>query len=153
MPFTRIRPDPRSEGPTVSLRSRLYSSRMARPCNVGVPTRVGNGSMFPVAELVLDDMALQPYIHDTCVVLRRARKVHLFKIFYKNHKWLPRNTSVRQIFYGDAFIMRKGATTSKQYVNLRPGDGELADYIMKRFAELRRRRKGIPKKVEFTKRF
>ncbi|OCB88909.1 hypothetical protein A7U60_g4005 [Sanghuangporus baumii] len=171
MPILRIRPDPRIEGPTVSLQSRLYSSRTTRPRNVGVPTRVGNGVMFPSAEVVLDDMALQPYIHDAFIVLRTAREVHLFTVFFKNHKRLPRNASIGKVFYGDALIMRRGASETRPYVNLRPDDGELVDYVMKRrasrsqidsgadkvpsnprFAELRHRRKGVPKKAEFTKR-
>lgn len=76
---------------------------------------------------------IQAYIHDCLVGVRKGRKTHWFWVFFKNHRHLRINGFVGESdLRGDIIVMRAGAGASRNFVNLRGGDGVLADRAVRR---------------------
>lgn len=85
---------------------------------------------FPFLESVMNDQRTQPYIHDCLVEVLEGRAKHFFRVFFKNHLFLPLNKCGD--FRGDAVIMRVGKHSPAAVVNMREKDIYLADFIMRR---------------------
>ena len=61
-----------------------------RPYQVLVPTCCHFpprevGPHFPFAQSILDDAAVQPYIHDCIMNVKEGQYTHQFRVFYKQH--------------------------------------------------------------------
>ncbi|KAG2355486.1 hypothetical protein BDR07DRAFT_1191760, partial [Suillus spraguei] len=93
------------------LRCRLYSASWTRPCQVTMLTRCSGRShaaqRFPVPESLLEEAAVQPYVHNCFVNVWEGRYIHRFCIFFKRHLRLRANmllsTGGRK-FQGDAVV-------------------------------------------------
>ena len=80
----------------MKIHARQYASDR-RPYQVLVPTRCHFpprevGLCFPFAESILDDAAVQPYVHDCIVNIKEGQHTHQFRVFYKRHVQLHTNT-------------------------------------------------------------
>jgi hypothetical protein len=87
---------------------------------------------YPYIESLLQDAALQPYVHDCLVQLRNGNRVHHFIVFFKRHCRLGVNLSLPFLlsdsagFRGDAVVMRVGVQgRHHSFVNMRSGDAAL----------------------------
>lgn len=129
------------QAPELRLRCRLYSVASKKPRQVSLATRCSPTGRYPLAESVLDEAALQPYIHDCTVHIHEGDTVHRFRIFYKRHCRLPVNQSTHLVteraLRGDAVVMRIGAKDSQIVVNMRGRDCALSDYAVKRYVMYR----------------
>ncbi|KAF9233012.1 hypothetical protein BU15DRAFT_7429, partial [Melanogaster broomeanus] len=93
------------------LKCRLYSSAWPRPRQVIMPTRCANTSRlanrFPIAESLLQDFRLQPYIHNCEVSVIEGRHTYKFSVFFKRHCRLHSNTLLGgdvADFHGDVVV-------------------------------------------------
>jgi hypothetical protein len=81
---------------------------------------------------------LQPYIHNTSVLVREGEDIHRFVVFFKRHRRLPVNLTVPGAafqFRGDVVVLRASATlfpkySGWRYVNMRARDHKMADFAM-----------------------
>ncbi|KAI6102049.1 hypothetical protein EDD17DRAFT_1489529, partial [Pisolithus thermaeus] len=117
------------------LRCRLYSTSLAKPHQVAIPTRCANLSHkaqhFPVPESMLQGACLQPYVHSCQVTVHEAQHTYWFCIFFKQHCYLPLNPALSaggSLFQGDAAIMQLGEAS--HVVNMRGRDVAIADFMM-----------------------
>jgi hypothetical protein len=88
-----------------------------------------------LASGLLSDPRKQPYIHDIAVSIFYRRKEYKFLIFFKRHKLLPINQSIRQLanvdFEGDLVVVAMGNKVGVR--NLRGGDeGRAATHAVQR---------------------
>ncbi|KAH6906526.1 hypothetical protein BKA70DRAFT_1083051, partial [Coprinopsis sp. MPI-PUGE-AT-0042] len=88
------------------LRARLYPADKTWPESVNVPTLENQDGRYPLVEAVLAGEQIQPFIHDCLVKVSRHGRLHRFRVFYKNHKYLLRNGSVPTdvIWKGDILV-------------------------------------------------
>lgn len=129
----------------MKIRSRLYSSSMTNPITVSLYTRCLQspreaGPRFPVAESVLMDAVLQPYVHDCLVLIREGRQTHRFRVFFKRHTRLRHNPSLSRSLRqsertGEFLVMRASALKLMSVVNMRGGDLMLADWMISRWVQ------------------
>lgn len=130
----------RLQSPEFRLRCRLYSTSCHRPRQVEMLTRCADASHgsphFPMAEALLQEAALQPYIHNCQVTVVEGRHTYQYCVFFKRHCRLPANRLLNNIheFRGDVAIMRIGAQT--RVVNMRGRDSVIADDIITRSVRL-----------------
>lgn len=119
------------------IQSRLYSATCSKARQVKVPTCcvIRAPDRFPLPECVFEDAIIQPYIHDCLVRVYEGRHVYHFRIFFKRHRHLHVNQSLRRlsaslIFCGDVLVMRAGARNRNSVVNMREHDTVLSDYVI-----------------------
>jgi len=96
---------------------------------------------FPVAETLLQDAVLQPYIHNCQVTIYEGKHTYNYCVFFKWHCRLRTNVllSDTQVeFRGDAVVMRLGVQP-RLVVNMRARDAGLADYVVARSVDLQSR--------------
>lgn len=117
------------------LKSRLYSARDAYPRNTPVHVRSTGPdhrySRYPCVEGVLDDTRLQSYIHDFFIRVFVKRKPSIFRVFFKRHKNLPRNSFLD--IQGDVIVMRVASRNRNSLVNLRSSDIRLLDRSLMKY--------------------
>ncbi|KAI6161401.1 hypothetical protein EDD17DRAFT_1458014, partial [Pisolithus thermaeus] len=119
------------------LRCRLYSTSCSKPRQAEMLTRcaaISYGSpRFPVAEALLQEATLQPYIHNCQVTVHEGRHTYNYCVFFKRHCRLQVNAllSGDGEFRGDVMVMRIG-TRTRRVVNMRARDSVIADYIVNR---------------------
>ncbi len=92
---------------------------------------------FPLAEGHFADAIVQPYIHNCSVIVLEKSQVHNFMVFFKNHRRLPINRSLRALqcedaLRGDVLVMRSASRNLASVVNMRGRDSVLADFVVKR---------------------
>ncbi|KAG6369654.1 hypothetical protein JVT61DRAFT_14153 [Boletus reticuloceps] len=86
-----------------------------------------------MAETLLQEAALQPYIHDCQITVHEGRHTYHYHVFFKRHCRLHTNTMLSDgddHFRGDVAIMRIGSRTG--IMNMRGRDSAMADYIITR---------------------
>ncbi|KAI6120545.1 hypothetical protein EV401DRAFT_1859664, partial [Pisolithus croceorrhizus] len=88
---------------------------------------------YPVAESVLQDAALQPYVHNCQITVHEGRCTYHYCIFFKWHCRLRANAMLDK-FQGDVVIMKIG-TRVLSVVNMRVRDIAIADYIVSRLVD------------------
>ena len=124
----------------MKIHTRRYASDR-RPYQVLVPTCCHFpprevGPCFPFAESILDDAAVQPYVHDCIVNVKEGQHTHQFRVFYKQHVWLHTNTFLPMTdcvsMRGSMLVMRVAALDSSSIVNMRGHDTILADFLIGR---------------------
>ena len=120
--------------PELHLRCRLYSASMSIPCQVMMLTHCTGLSRlsqhFPVAESLLQDARMQPYVHDCEVTVHKGRHTYRFCIFFKRHCHLQSNpllSTMGNQFRGNAVVMRVGGSS---VVNMHGRDAAVADFMM-----------------------
>ncbi|KAG1825157.1 hypothetical protein EV424DRAFT_1301441, partial [Suillus variegatus] len=93
------------------LQCRLYSASWTRPHQVTMLTRCSGRSRaaqrFPVLESLLEEAAVQPYVHNCFVNVCEGRHIHRFCIFFKRHLRLRANVLLStggRKFRGDAVV-------------------------------------------------
>ena len=90
---------------------------------------------MPSVESLMDGCRLQPYVHDCVVTLKIGRRVHTYRIFFKNHKFLPVNQSILEAsherFKGDILVMSMNSSADR-LINMRLGDVRRFDSILGR---------------------
>ena len=122
------------------LRARLYNGDQ-KPCPVLVTTRCKLAPKYvglrdPLAESVLGERRIQPYVHDCFVSIQDDRCTHHFRVFLKRHarlrtnKYLPGENNFDM--HGSLFVMRVAAMESLSVVNMRGGDAKLSDWMIGR---------------------
>ncbi|KAG2107313.1 hypothetical protein DEU56DRAFT_718588, partial [Suillus clintonianus] len=87
---------------------------------------------FPVPESLLEEAAVQPYVHNCFVNVWEGRYIHRFCIFFKRHLRLRANVLLSKgghKFRGDAVVMRVGVNYPS-VVNMRGRDNALADFLI-----------------------
>ncbi|KAI6108770.1 hypothetical protein EDD16DRAFT_1460282, partial [Pisolithus croceorrhizus] len=86
---------------------RLYSASYCRPQQVAMLTRCANisrnATRYPVVESVLQDAALQPYVHNCQITVHEGRRTYHYCIFFKQHCRLRANAMLDK-FQGDVVI-------------------------------------------------
>ena len=122
------------------LRARLYNGDQ-KPCPVLVTTRCKLAPKYvgprdPLAESVLGERRIQPYVHDCFVSIQDDRCTHHFRVFLKRHAWLRTNKYLpgenNFDMHGSLFVMRVAAMESLSVVNMRGGDAKLSDWMIGR---------------------
>ena len=83
----------------VNLHAQLYSTQKGKPTQVHVPTCClylarQIGPWYPLADSVLDEPWLQPYVHDCVVYIHEGNQTHQLWVFFKRHCHLPYNISL-----------------------------------------------------------
>ncbi|KAI6023615.1 hypothetical protein BKA83DRAFT_4262000 [Pisolithus microcarpus] len=130
---------------------RLYSTSCSKPRQAEMLTRcaaISYGSpRFPVAEALLQEVALQPYIHNCQVTVHEGRHTYNYCVFFKRHCRLQVNALLR-----DVVVMRIGTQTCR-VVNMRARDSVIADYIVTQVAQRlnRRGRSRLPRFIGLVK--
>jgi hypothetical protein len=87
----------------------------------------------------MDGANTQPHVHSTTVTIVIGDTFHHFRLFYKRHKYLPINVSVREVLpsqeweklRGDVVVM-KLASDGDRVVNMLRSDVPLAKMAMLR---------------------
>jgi len=82
----------------------------------------------------MDGATTQPYIYDCLVHVRDRRAGHAFRIFFKRHCFLPRNSCLN--VHGDILVMRAGKRNINAVVNMRNHDAVVADFMAERYFSL-----------------
>ena len=122
------------------LRARLYNGDQ-KPCPVLVTTQCKLapkyvGPQDPLAESVLAERRIQPYVHDCLVSIQDDRCTHHFRVFLKRHARLRTNKYLagKNNFdmHGSLFVIRVAAMESSSVVNMRSGDAKLLDWMIGR---------------------
>ena len=94
------------------------------------------GPRFPFAESILDDAAVQPYVHDCIVNVKEGQHTHQFRVFYERHVRLHTNTFLPMTdcvsMRGSMLVMLVAALDSSSIVNMRGHDTILADFLIGR---------------------
>ena len=124
----------------MTIRGRLYSARCYKPQQVAVQTRADSKNManrYPHPECLLDDAAVQPYIHNCDVHVHEGNHMYSFIMFFKRHcrlgfnnAILPIRGSTRARFRGDILVMRLSVRNAKGVVNMRERDSILSDWVI-----------------------
>ncbi|KAH9921088.1 hypothetical protein B0H21DRAFT_679945, partial [Amylocystis lapponica] len=78
------------------LRCRLYASSRTKPQQVKVTTRCWSDKRCPYVENAMDQAPIQSYIHNCTAVVYEGARVHRFLVFFKNHRALRVNHSIRR---------------------------------------------------------
>ena len=122
---------------TALLRSRLYSTRDAHPRNTPVHIRSTGPDhrypRYPCVEGVLDDSRVQSHVHDFFIRIFVKRKPSLFRVFFKRHRNLPYNSSLK--IQGDVVVMRVSSRNRNSLVNLQSPDIRLLDRSLKKYVQ------------------
>ncbi|KAL4255932.1 hypothetical protein AB1N83_014448 [Pleurotus pulmonarius] len=121
----------------MKLRCRFYASHGSKPIFTSLGARCDcGGSRYAYLESLLDDAALQPYVHDCLLTVKERNRLHRFRIFFKRHTLLPLNGAVQSLgtaaFKGDVVIARVAVRDEVSLVNMRARDGILADFAMRK---------------------
>ena len=94
------------------------------------------GPCFPFAESILDNAAVQPYVHDAIVNVKEGQHTHQFRVFYKWHVWLHTNTFLPMTdcvsMRGSMLVMHVAALDSSSIVSMWGGDTILVDFLIGR---------------------
>lgn len=119
-----------------AVQARIYSASSLRPKFVPIATQDNGVRRFAFLEGVIEGGKLQPYIHFAEVNVIHRGRCHQFYIFFKNHRYLPENRTVRAMtsdisWHGDVVIMR-GSYRGIGVVNMRQNDAKLADFALKK---------------------
>lgn len=120
----------------MKLRGRLYPASSKRPVIKAIHTLCNAGGRTPRLDILLSQHQLQPHIHDKVVTVVRRGVRSRFHIFFKNHRHLLFNETLRRKIHpeirwrGDIVVMRKGMR--EEVVNFRSGDIPLADFAVKK---------------------
>jgi hypothetical protein len=119
-----------------SVQARLYSASSLRPKFVPVVTQDNGTRRFAFLQGVLEGAKLQPYVHVAEVNVIHRGRPHQFYFFFKNHRYLPENQTVKAMtsdvsWHGDIIIMR-GSHRGIGVVNMRQNDAKLADFALKK---------------------
>lgn len=90
---------------------------------------------YPLVEGVLDDMSIQPYVHNCSVSVLHKNRWSRYIVFFKVHRRLPVNRAVSLVartrsIRGDVVVMRIGV--DGRVVGMRHGDAVVADQIVTR---------------------
>ncbi|KAI6098666.1 hypothetical protein EDD16DRAFT_1498275, partial [Pisolithus croceorrhizus] len=83
---------------------------------------------YPVVESVLQDAALQPYVHKCQITVHEGRHTYHYCIFLKWHCRLRANEMLDK-FQGDVVIMKIG-TQVLSVVNMCTCDTAITNYIV-----------------------
>lgn len=88
------------------------------------------------------DGAFQQHVHNCRVVVIDGEEEKIFTVFFKRHRSFGINNSITALFHpstvtsvgvrSDVVVMRMGA--KGQFINMRNGDGRVADSMMARYA-------------------
>lgn len=114
-------------------RARVYPALETRPYNAEILTYDDPLRHFPAVEAAFEGGLQQAYIHDCEVVVIKGGQRHIFRVFFKNHIALPKNSSIRsRTWRGDIVVMRCASRGSRRYVHVRPDDAALIDYAVHR---------------------
>ncbi|KAF8144081.1 hypothetical protein K438DRAFT_1783201 [Mycena galopus ATCC 62051] len=117
--------------------ARVYSSASKSSSPVPIHTRSTGakpGSLrYPCVEDVLDGAAVQAHVHDVFVILKHRGRTARFRLFFKRHVRLPKSKSAH--IRGDLVVMRVGSKNDDSVVNMRAGDRQSADFIVKKMAK------------------
>lgn len=122
------------------LRARLYDGDR-KPCPVLVTTRCELAPKYvgprdALAESVLAESRIQPYVHDCFVTIQDDRRTHYFRVYLKRHAHLRTNEYLPQEndfdLHGALFVMRSAAMEPSSVVNMRGGDARLSDWLIGR---------------------
>ena len=122
------------------LRACLYNGDQ-KPSPVLVTTRCKLAPKYvgprdPLAESILGERRIQPYVHDCFVSIQDDHCTHHFRVFLKRHarlhtnKYLPGENNFDM--HGSLFVMRVAAMESLSMVNMRGGDAKLSDWMIGR---------------------
>ncbi|THU95288.1 hypothetical protein K435DRAFT_859673 [Dendrothele bispora CBS 962.96] len=128
-----------------SIRARFYPHQSQNPRWMSAFYRESLLQTRPAQQYVLaaDELSgprQQPYVHDIVVTLTYRRKVYKFRVFFKRHKLLPTNKSIRALCNvdvdGDVLVVACGKEVDVR--NMRgKEEGRAADLAVKRlFARL-----------------
>ena len=125
----------------VNLHARLYSAQKGKPTQVHVPTRClyparQIGPRYPLADSVLGEPQLQPYVHDCVVYVREGNQTHRLWVFFKRHCRLLYNISLlpfqqHMTAQGDFVVMRVSVYPGS-VVNMRGRDTQISDWVIGR---------------------
>jgi hypothetical protein len=123
------------------IRARLYASLLQLPKRANIQTHESGANRFPLLEGVLSGLHTQPFIHDCAVTVYELSQAHTFRVFCKNHQFLPTNKPIKimepsSCWRGDLVVMRSGK--KGQVVNMRGRDAALADFLVRRCVWLNR---------------
>ena len=104
---------------------------------MATPVRFTNDMQYPLAEAMLDQSKIQPYIHDCVITVHEGAYIYKYRIFFKRHCFLSLNPTITQNsnsevapFRGDILVMRV-STKNSFCVNFRERDTILADFLVK----------------------
>ncbi|KAJ3806106.1 hypothetical protein EV368DRAFT_48836, partial [Lentinula lateritia] len=124
------------------IRARLYPAHSISPKAITAhfkeDTQQPNINRFVFAGDLLSKPRLQPYIHDVILTIRYCGKSFKFLVFFKKHKLLPPNETVRNLqgecMNGDVLVVACGKRVSIR--NLRSGlEDRAADRAIKRLTQ------------------
>lgn len=87
---------------------------------------------YPCVESVMDGSLLQAHVHDIYVRVPRQPRSILFRVFFKRHAMLPRDSNLN--LQGDIVIMRVASRNKQSVVNMRSSDRHLADDVLRQYA-------------------
>ncbi|KAJ3566230.1 hypothetical protein NP233_g7129 [Leucocoprinus birnbaumii] len=139
-------PSPRNNPPTPQkkggddrqyIKGRLYSATKGELI-VHVDRQRGEDGNFVAPEGVIGDMGVQPRIHETEVMVKRAGQGRRYTVFWKRHTRLPLNTyapSVGNTWKGDLLVLQRGCGEQKSYVHLRAGDTDFSRQAVEGFLD------------------
>lgn len=119
-----------------SIQARIYNASSLRPKFVPVTVQDNGIRRFAFLQGVIGGAKLQPYIHVAEVKIIHRGRSHQFYFFFKNHRYLPENQTVKAMtsnisWRGDIVIMR-GSHGRIGVVNMRQNDAKLADFALKK---------------------
>ncbi|KAI0368515.1 hypothetical protein BV20DRAFT_947960 [Pilatotrama ljubarskyi] len=132
---------------------RFYGAKEQKSRPLPLIVRCDDESHYPLVETVLDDMAIQPYVHDCSVMVLHNNRWLYYRVFYRRHCRLLINHSVCLVarsswVRGDIVVMR---TDWKGHaLGMHHGDAVTADEIVVEFSRRmnpRRNKKTAPKKM------
>ncbi|KAJ7819312.1 hypothetical protein B0H13DRAFT_1921826 [Mycena leptocephala] len=128
--------------------ARLYAAHQPAAL-VSVTTRCTSTSprktRYPFVETVMNHSHVQTFIHDVAVLVHHQGSdgrsaISKFRVFFKRHVRLPynRRPDLNGKFVdlkGDIVVMRIAHMGISSFVNLRPSDDKIADFIVAALAE------------------
>ena len=125
----------------VNLHARLYSAQKGKPTQVHIPTCClypvrQIGPQYPLADSVLGEPWLQPYVHDCVVYVCEGNQTHQLWVFFKWHCHLLYNISLppfqqRMTAQGNFVVMRVSVYPGS-VVNMQGHDTQISDWVIRR---------------------
>ena len=124
---------------TSTLVSRLYSLAVGKSLQIAIVTAHTHSPpcTLPLVESVFTDNQMKPKIHDCFVDFLIGTAHHKYRVFFKNHLYLPVNTALQrlsgQAFRGDFLVMMCNQDGTPSGMNI--GDSKRADLMLQLYVQ------------------
>ncbi|OCH84648.1 hypothetical protein OBBRIDRAFT_741238 [Obba rivulosa] len=135
---TYIAPGRRMSTTYRQVTSRFYGAEEPKSKPLTLLARCDGDCHYPLIESVLDDMRIQPYVHNSFIRVLHNNQIYTYLVFYRIHRRLPINRTVSLVAHscsvrGNVVVIR--TDRDGRVIGMRHGDAVVFDEIVNGLAD------------------